>query len=140
MFNFNLCGRLTEDAKFFQINDRTNKIVFTVAVNHGNDDTSFIDCEFWQNLEYPKRGEAILNAYKKGLQVTVAGSAKKTKFLKNDVDDNGVERTKWVEKYEFKVEKFNLPDKKELGNVGNWGKKAENSYTKNNASPSSLPF
>ena len=61
-------------------------------------------------------------------------------FIKNDVDDNGVERTKWVEKYEFKVEKFNLPDKKELGNVGNWGKKAENSYTKNNASPSSLPF
>ena len=112
MFNFNLCGRLTEDAKFFQINDKTNKIVFTVAVNHGNDDTSFIDCEFWQNLDYPKRGEAILNAYKKGLQVTVAGSAKKTKFLKNDVDDNGVERTKWVEKYEFKVEKFNLPDKK----------------------------
>ena len=63
------------------------------------------------------------------MQVTVAGSAKKTKFLKNDVDDNGVERTKWVEKYEFKVEKFNLPDKK-----------AENSYTKTNASPSSIPF
>ena len=134
MFNFNLCGRLTEDAKFFQINDRTNKIVFTVAVNHGNDDTSFIDCEFWQNLEYPKRGEAILNAYKKGLQVTVAGSAKKTKFIKNDVDElTGVERTKWVEKYEFKVEKFNLPDKKA-------DKKAENSYTKTNASPSSIPF
>ena len=92
MFNFNLCGRLTEDAEFFQINDRTNKIVFTVA-----------------------------------------GSAKKTKFLKNDVDDNGVERTKWVEKYEFKVEKFNLPDKKA-------DKKAENSYTKTKATSSSIPF
>ena len=112
MFNFTLCGRLTEDAKFFQINDKTNKIVFTIAVNHSKDETSFIECEFWQNLDYPKRGEVILNSYKKGLQVTVAGSAKKSKFIKNIVDDNGLESTKWVEKYEFKVEKFNLPDKK----------------------------
>ena len=111
MFNFYLSGNLTEDPKTTPTTESGRYIKFTVAVNHGKEDVSFVDCSFYQRSSDPARGELILNTYKKGKQVTVSGYAKKNRYQKTEIDDNGVERAKWINDYQFTVRQFTIPPK-----------------------------
>ena len=67
MFNVSIAGRLTKDAEYKKAG-AYDKAAFTIAVSHGRDKTSFIDCQVWG-----KRFETVLDAYKKGCLVAVSG-------------------------------------------------------------------
>ena len=78
MFNVSIAGRLTKDAEYKKAG-AYDMAAFTIAVSHGRDKTSFIDCQVWG-----KRFEIILEAYKKGLLVMVAGDAEYTTYETDD--------------------------------------------------------
>ncbi len=67
MFNVSVAGRLTKDAEYKKAGVY-DMAAFTIAVSHGRDKTSFIDCQVWG-----KRFEIVLDAYKKGCLVAVSG-------------------------------------------------------------------
>ena len=99
MFNVSIAGRLTKDAEYKKagVYDLAS---FTIAVSHGRDRTSFIDCQVWG-----KRWELIVEAYKKGSLVAVSGQGEYRKYETDDGD----------EKYQFRlnVDQFVLPEKRE---------------------------
>jgi len=98
MFNVSIAGRLTKDAEYKKAG-AYDMAAFTIAVYHGRDKTSFIDCQVWG-----KKFEYILNAYKKGCLVAVSGQGEYRKFE----TDNG------EEKYQFRlnVDQFVFPEKR----------------------------
>ena len=46
MFNVSIAGRLTKDAEYKKAG-AYDLAAFTIAVSHGRDKTSFIDCQVW---------------------------------------------------------------------------------------------
>ena len=46
MFNVSIAGRLTKDAEYKKAG-AYDLASFTIAVSHGRDRTSFIDCQVW---------------------------------------------------------------------------------------------
>ena len=58
MFNVSIAGRLTKDAEYKKAG-AYDLASFTIAVSHGRERTSFIDCQVWG-----KRWELIVDAYK----------------------------------------------------------------------------
>ena len=55
MFNVSIAGRLTKDAEYKKAG-AYDVAEFTIAVSHGKDKTSFIDCQVWG-----KRWELIVD-------------------------------------------------------------------------------
>ena len=55
MFNVTIAGRLTKDAQYKQAGTY-DMATFTVAVDHGKDKTSYVDCQMWG-----KRFQTILD-------------------------------------------------------------------------------
>ena len=99
MFNVSIAGRLTKDAEYKKAG-AYDMAAFTIAVSHGRDKTSFIDCQVWG-----KKFEYILSDYKKGCLVAVSGQGEYKKFETDDGDF----------KYQFRlnVDKFVFPEKRE---------------------------
>ena len=98
MFNVTIAGRLTKDAQYKQAGTY-DMATFTVAVDHGKEKTSYVDCQMWG-----KRFQTILDAYKKGSLVAVSGNCK---YLMYETE-TGEERKKLV----VNVDKFIFPEKK----------------------------
>ncbi len=46
MFNVTIAGRLTKDAQYKQAGTY-DMATFTVAVDHGKEKTSYVDCQMW---------------------------------------------------------------------------------------------
>ena len=99
MFNVSIAGRLTKDAEYKKAG-AYDLASFTIAVSHGRDKTSFIDCQVWG-----KKWELIVQAYKKGSLVAVSGQGEYRKYETDDGD----------EKYQFRlnVDQFLFPEKRE---------------------------
>ena len=99
MFNVSIAGRLTKDAEYKKAG-AYDMAVFTVAVSHGRDKTSYIECQVWG-----KRVESVLDTYKKGCLVAVSGQGEYRKYESDDGD----------EKYQFRlnVDQFIFPEKRE---------------------------
>ncbi len=103
MFNVSIAGRLTKDAEYKKAG-AYDVAEFTVAVSHGKDKTSFIDCQVWG-----KRWELIVDAYKKGSLVAVSGEG----FYSTYETDDGQKR-KFLR---VNVSNFVLPEKRESANI-----------------------
>ena len=103
MFNVSIAGRLTKDAEYKKAG-AYDMAIFTVAVSHGKERTSFIDCQVWG-----KKWELIVQAYKKGSLVAVSGQGEYSKFT---TEDN-------VSKNQFRlnVDQFVLPERRMTANV-----------------------
>ena len=99
MFNVSIAGRLTKDAEYKKAG-AYDLASFTLAVSHGRDRTSFIDCQVWG-----KRWELIVNSYKKGSLVAVSGDAEYTTYETEDVQKRIQLRVN--------VNNFVLPEKRE---------------------------
>ena len=99
MFNVSIAGRLTKDAEYKQVGayDTAN---FTIAVDHGKEKTSYVDCQIWGKIF-----ETILNTYKKGHLVAVSGNGQ---YLTYETDD-GQKR----KQLRVNVNNFVLPEKRE---------------------------
>ena len=98
-------GRLTKDGEVRQT-DTGKFVTFSVAVNEGygeNQTAIFFDVAY--------NREGIAPYLTKGKQVTVSGYAKKNRYQKTEIDDNGVERAKWINDYQFTVSQFTIPPK-----------------------------
>jgi len=112
MFNVSIAGRLTKDAEYKKAG-AYDVAEFTIAVSHGKDKTSFIDCQVWG-----KRWELIVDAYKKGSLVAVSGDGlystyetddgQKRKFLRVNVN-NFVLPEKREQSEEAKLETATIP-------------------------------
>ena len=103
MFNVSIAGRLTKDAEYKKAG-AYDLASFTIAVSHGRDRTSFIDCQVWG-----KRWELIVDAYKKGSLVAVSGQGEYSKYTTED----------GVNKYQFRinVDQFILPERRITANL-----------------------
>ena len=103
MFNVSIAGRLTKDAEYKKAG-AYDVAEFTIAVSHGRDKTSFIDCQVWG-----KRFETVLDAYKKGSLVAVSGQGEYSRYTTED----------GVNKYQFRinVDQFVLPERRMTANV-----------------------
>jgi len=99
MFNVSIAGRLQKDAEYKKAG-AYDMATFTIAVSHGRDKTSFIDCQVWG-----KRWELIVDSYKKGSLVAVSGDAEYTTY---ETDDG--QRRKQLR---VNVSNFVLPEKRE---------------------------
>ena len=99
MFNVSIAGRLTKDAEYKKAG-AYDVAEFTIAVSHGKDKTSFIDCQVWG-----KRWELIVDAYKKGSLVAVSGDAEYTTY---ETDDG--QKRKFLR---VNVNNFVIPEKRE---------------------------
>ena len=77
---------------------------FTIAVSHGRDRTSFVDCQVWG-----KRWELIVEAYKKGCLVAISGDAEYTTYETED----GQKR----KQLRVNVNNFVFPEKRESAKV-----------------------
>ena len=98
MFNVTIAGRLTRDAQYKQAGTY-DMATFTVAIEHGKEKTSYVDCQIWG-----KRFQTILDAYKKGSLVAVSGNGE---YLIYETE-TGEQRKKLV----VNVDKFIFPEKK----------------------------
>ena len=98
MFNVTIAGRLTKDAQYKQAGTY-DMATFTVAVEHGKDKTSYVDCQIWG-----KRFVTILDVYKKGCLVAVSGNGE---YLIYETE-TGEQRKKLI----VNVDKFIFPEKK----------------------------
>ena len=103
MFNVSIAGRLTKDAEYKKAG-AYDLASFTIAVSHGRDRTSFIDCQVWG-----KRWEIIVDAYKKGSLVAVSGQGEYSKFTTED----GVNKNQ----FRLNVDQFVLPEKRQSATV-----------------------
>ena len=103
MFNVSIAGRLTKDAEYKKAG-AYDLASFTIAVSHGRDRTSFIDCQVWG-----KRWELIVDAYKKGSLVAVSGQGEYSKFTTED----GVNKNQ----FRINVEQLVLPERRMIANV-----------------------
>ncbi len=103
MFNVSIAGRLTKDAEYKKAG-AYDMAVFTVAVSHARDKTSFIDCQVWG-----KKWELIVQTYKKGSLVAVSGQGEYSKFTTED----GVNKNQ----FRLNVDQFVLPERRESANV-----------------------
>lgn len=103
MFNVSIAGRLTKDAEYKKAG-AYDLAAFTIAVSHGKDRTSFIDCQVWG-----KRWELIVDAYKKGSLVAVSGQGEYSKFTTED----GVNKNQ----FRLNVDQFVLPEKRQSATV-----------------------
>ena len=91
MFNVSIAGRLIKDAEYKKAG-AYDMATFTVAVPHGKEKTSYVECQVWG-----KRWELIVDAYKKGSLVAVSGEGfystyetddgQKRKFLRVNVSN-----------------------------------------------------
>ena len=98
MFNVSIAGRLTKDAQYKQAGTY-DMATFTVAIEHGKEKTSYVDCQIWG-----KRFQTILDAYKKGSLVAVSGNGE---YLIYETE-TGEQRKKLV----VNVDKFIFPEKR----------------------------
>ena len=98
MFNVTIAGRLTKDAQYKQAGTY-DMATFTVAIEHGKEKTSYVDCQMWG-----KRFQTILDAYKKGSLVAVSGNGE---YLIYETE-TGEQRKKLV----VNVYKFIFPEKR----------------------------
>ena len=103
MFNVSIAGRLTKDAEYKKAG-AYDMAIFTVAVSHGKERTSFIDCQVWG-----KKWELIVQAYKKGSLVAVSGQGEYSKFTTED----GVSKNQ----FRLNVDQFVLPERRMTANV-----------------------
>ena len=103
MFNVSIAGRLTKDAEYKKAG-AYDLAAFTIAVSHGRERTSFIDCQVWG-----KRWELIVDAYKKGSLVAVSGQGEYSKFTTED----GVNKNQ----FRLNVDQFVLPEKRQSATV-----------------------
>ena len=103
MFNVSIAGRLTKDAEYKKAG-AYDMATFTVAVPHGKEKTSYVECQVWG-----KRWELIVNAYKKGSLVAVSGQGEYSKFTTED----GVNKNQ----FRLNVDQFVLPERRESANV-----------------------
>ena len=103
MFNVSIAGRLIKDAEYKKAG-AYDMATFTIAVSHGRDKTSIIDCQVWG-----KRWELIVNAYKKGSLVAVSGQGEYSKFTTED----GVNKNQ----FRLNVDQFVLPERRESASV-----------------------
>ena len=103
MFNVSIAGRLTKDAEYKKAG-AYDLASFTIAVSHGRDRTSFIDCQVWG-----KRWEIIVDAYKKGSLVAVSGQGEYSKFTTED----GLNKNQ----FRLNVDQFVLPEKRQSATV-----------------------
>ena len=103
MFNVSIAGRLTKDAEYKKAG-AYDMATFTVAVPHGKEKTSYVECQVWG-----KRWELIVNAYKKGSLVAVSGQGEYSRYTTED----------GVNKYQFRinVDQFVLPERRMTANV-----------------------
>ena len=103
MFNVSIAGRLTKDAEYKKAG-AYDMATFTVAVPHGKEKASFVDCQVWG-----KRWELIVDAYKKGSLVAVSGQGEYSKYTTED----------GVNKYQFRinVDQFILPERRITANL-----------------------
>ena len=98
MFNVTIAGRLTRDAQYKQAGTY-DMATFTVAIEHGKEKTSYVDCQIWG-----KRFQTILDAYKKGSLVAVSGNGE---YLIYETE-TGEQRKKLV----VNVDKFIFTEKR----------------------------
>ena len=103
MFNVSIAGRLTKDAEYRKAG-AYDLAAFTIAVSHGRDRTSFVDCQVWC-----KRWELIVEAYKKGCLVAISGDAEYTTYE----TDDGQKR----KQLRVNVNNFVFPEKRESAKV-----------------------
>jgi len=103
MFNVSIAGRLTKDAEYKKAG-AYDLASFTIAVSHGRDRTSFIDCQVWG-----KRWELIVDAYKKGSLVAVSGQGEYSKYITEDGENKNV--------FRLNVDQFVLPEKRPSATV-----------------------
>ena len=103
MFNVTIAGRLTKDAQYKQAGTY-DMATFTVAVDHGKDKTSYIDCQMWG-----KRFQTILDVYKKGSLVAVSGNGE---YLIYETE-TGEQRKKLI----VNVDKYIFPEKRESSTI-----------------------
>jgi len=103
MFNVSIAGRLTKDAEYKQAGTY-DMATFRVAVDHGNDKTSYVDCQLWG-----KRFQTILDTYKKGCLVAVSGNGE---YLEYETE-TGEQR----KKFRLNVDKFIFPEKRQSATV-----------------------
>ena len=103
MFNVSIAGRLIKDAEYKKAG-AYDMATFTVAVPHGKEKTSYVECQVWG-----KRWELIVNAYKKGSLVAVSGQGEYSRYTTED----------GVNKYQFRinVDQFVLPERRMTANV-----------------------
>ena len=103
MFNVSIAGRLTKDAEYKKAG-AYDLAAFTIAVMHGKEKVSFVDCQVWG-----KRWELIVEAYKKGCLVAISGDAEYTTYE----TDDGQKR----KQLRVNVNNFVLPEKRESAKV-----------------------
>ena len=103
MFNVTIAGRLTKDAQYKQAGTY-DMATFTVAVDHGKEKTSYVDCQIWGKIFV-----TILDTYKKGHLVAVSGNGQ---YLTYETED-GSKRKKLT----VNVKSFIFPEKRESANV-----------------------
>jgi len=103
MFNVSIAGRLTKDAQYKQAGTY-DMATFTVAVDHGKEKTSYVDCQLWG-----KRFQTILETYKKGCLVAVSGNGE---YLVYETE-TGEQRKKLI----VNVDKYIFPEKKESSTI-----------------------
>ena len=120
MINFQICGNLGKDAllnqKIEDSGSESSLIEFPVYSNQYKGESGCYNMQLWCRKTNEKKIELILETFKSGTQVTCFGRIEQEKY--NDKNTGDV-RTKT----KFIVSNFEIPPKKELGNLGNWGKK-----------------
>ena len=103
MFNVSIAGRLTKDAQYKQAGTY-DMATFTVAVDHGKEKTSYVDCQLWG-----KRFQTILETYKKGCLVAVSGNGE---YLVYETE-TGEQRKKLI----VNVDKYIFLEKRESSTI-----------------------
>ena len=98
MFNVSIAGRLIDDSQYKKLG-AYDAAQFAIKVKHPKDEESIINCTL-----LGRRGESILDTYKKGCFVCVSGNAKYTEYTNEDGE---------TKKYlQVSVNEFTYPEKR----------------------------
>ena len=97
MINMTASGNLGRDPE--QKETSKGKVTnFSIACRTGKDETTWVNCAVWGN-----RGDTVMQYFRKGSRVTVAGSAKVREYETNDGAQGKA--------LEMNVSDFTLPEK-----------------------------
>ena len=98
MNNATFIGNITKDIEIKYFDSGKCKASFSIAVNEGQDKTTFVDCEAWE-----KQAELIASHFKKGSKIGIVA-----RYAKDTYEKDGQNRTK----HYFVVNHITFCDKK----------------------------
>ena len=100
MINMTASGNLGRDPKKKTFDSGKEVVNFSIACRTGADETTWVECAVWGT-----RGNTVMQYFKKGSRVTVAGSGKLVEYTTNE----GKPGTK----LELTVNDFTLPERQD---------------------------